>query len=116
MSAAMPPSRWGLDRGLSKDQSPGCRILTRGGTCKKPGFAYSADRLREPMKHCALGSQFITTAKASCQAFTAAALIFFRRQDARQLFPADADAESGKFWRTSVQSDLLRSAPHQSSE
>src|SRR5712691_13156827 len=29
------------------------------------------------MKHCALGSQYIATAKAPCQAFTAVALNFF---------------------------------------
>src|SRR5437773_5170470 len=89
--------------------SPWRRLPTQSATRKNPFFAYS-DRLGERSERCTLGSQFISIAKASCQAFAAAASNFYRRQDAHQLFQAGADAESRKFRRTSVQSDLLRAA------
>jgi len=69
------------------------------------------------MKRCALGSQFITIAKAPCQAFTAAALNFFFDGKTRASFFMPTRMRSlGKFRRTSTRRDLLRSALHQSSE
>jgi len=61
-------------------------------------------------------SQYIATAKAPCQAFTAAALNFFFGKTRASFFQADADAECQKFRRTSEQRDFLGSALHQSSE
>src|SRR5205814_5529977 len=89
--------------------SPWRRLPTQSATRKNPFFAYS-DRLGERSERCALGSQYIAIAKASCQAFAAAASNFYRRQDARQLFQAARMRKSRKFRRTSVQSNLLRAA------
>src|SRR2546423_13407777 len=86
--------------------SPWRRLPTRSATCKNPFFAYS-DRLGERSERCALGLQFITIAKAPCQAFAAAASKFFstaRRAPAffrptrmRSLWEIPADERAARF-------------------
>src|SRR5712692_1974126 len=78
---------------------------------QETGLCLFRDRLRERVKHRALDSQFIAIAKAPCQAFTAAASNFFLRQDARQLFHADADAKVSENSGGRARRDSLRAAP-----
>src|SRR6266480_3677169 len=93
--------------------SPWRRLPTQSATRKNPFFAYS-DRLGERSERCTLGSQFISIAKAPCQAFAAAASNFFRRQDARQLFQATRMRSLGNFGGRACGATC--SAPQQSSE
>src|SRR5438552_16658503 len=107
----MPPSRWGLDRGLSKDRSPGT-AQKRNGACEN--WALLIPRLksvRESGRDIARPFAIYSNCKSTVSSVHGVRVEFFFRQDARQLFQADADAECRKSRRTSVQRDLLRAAP-----
>src|SRR5881296_937375 len=105
------PSRLGHDRGLSEDRSPGT-AQKGNGACEN--WALLIPRLksvRESGRGIARPFAIYSNCKSTVSSVHGVRVEFFFRQEARQLFQADADAECRKFRRTSVQRDLLRAAP-----
>src|SRR5712691_8371420 len=93
---AQPSSQLGDDRGLSEDRSPGTAQKGNGACEDRALLIPRLKWVRESGRDIARPFPIYSNCKSTVSSVHGPRVDFFRRQNARQLFQADADAESRK--------------------